>query len=521
MIHRVKNDPFLLPKFSKRVARVHRPGPEQQEMGHGFMKIVDFCFPTLQVPFIVMADRGKPKQFRKRGRNSDDEGDDDAVALGGLGRSAASSSSSSSSTTSAAAAPSVLRAAPSASARPSAQAVNVFGTSTKRAGGGGDDGNVASASLSASSSSSSSSPSTSSTSILATLAHASSGTGTSHAYGGGAFAYSQIDTSEDKDARTQLEHRIAMHDVAVADMEAGRKVYRGQAGYTNFIAKDVNEAVTAGKAKGTLGPARAPVNVRGICRIDYQADICKDYKETGQCPFGDSCIFLHDRSDYKSGWQIELDWAAQQKKKAAKLAARLAAGRSADSESSSDEVEEGKAAGKGGQGKKGKGDGKEEAKKKTKGEGDEEELPFACYICRKPFTSPIQTQCGHYFCEPCAVSRHRSNPLCAVCGKGTMGIFNSAPPRMLARIKARKEAEEAAAAAAGASSSSSLSSSSSTAPGSGGGTTKAGKVDEGDSTPSSASGDGDSDASTGDEAGAKGKRNQESGGGGGWATVVE
>ena len=31
----------------------------------------------------------------------------------------------------------------------------------------------------------------------------------------------------------------------------------------------------------------------------------KDYKETGFCGFGDSCKFIHDRSDYKMGWQIE------------------------------------------------------------------------------------------------------------------------------------------------------------------------------------------------------------------------
>lgn len=33
-------------------------------------------------------------------------------------------------------------------------------------------------------------------------------------------------------------------------------------------------------------------------------EICKDYKETGYCSFGDSCKFIHDRGDYKSGWEI-------------------------------------------------------------------------------------------------------------------------------------------------------------------------------------------------------------------------
>ena len=36
----------------------------------------------------------------------------------------------------------------------------------------------------------------------------------------------------------------------------------------------------------------------------FRVEICKDYKETGYCSFGDSCKFIHDRSDYKSGWEI-------------------------------------------------------------------------------------------------------------------------------------------------------------------------------------------------------------------------
>jgi len=58
-------------------------------------------------------------------------------------------------------------------------------------------------------------------------------------------------------------------------------------------------------------------------RFDYQPDLCKDYKETGYCGYGgtqlnaaaipilnstntDSCKFMHDRGDYKSGWQVHL-----------------------------------------------------------------------------------------------------------------------------------------------------------------------------------------------------------------------
>lgn len=53
------------------------------------------------------------------------------------------------------------------------------------------------------------------------------------------------------------------------------------------------------------GPQRVSQFVRTTIRIDYQPDVCKDYKETGFCSYGDSCKFLHDRGDYKSGWELE------------------------------------------------------------------------------------------------------------------------------------------------------------------------------------------------------------------------
>ena len=52
--------------------------------------------------------------------------------------------------------------------------------------------------------------------------------------------------------------------------------------------------------------------------MDYKPDICKDFRDTGYCGYGDACKFLHDRSDYKSGWQLERDWEESQKKKASR-----------------------------------------------------------------------------------------------------------------------------------------------------------------------------------------------------------
>lgn len=100
------------------------------------------------------------------------------------------------------------------------------------------------------------------------------------------------------------------------------------------------------------GPIRAPAHLRATVRWDYQPDICKDYKETGYCGFGDSCKFLHDRSDYKAGWQLEMDYAAQQK---------------GDCESDEDDT-------------------------KYEIHSDEESLPFKCFICRQSFANPVVTK---------------------------------------------------------------------------------------------------------------------------------
>ncbi|KAG4304873.1 hypothetical protein PORY_001548 [Pneumocystis oryctolagi] len=147
-----------------------------------------------------------------------------------------------------------------------------------------------------------------------------------------------------------------------------------------------------------------PVQARHVVPttfIDYAPDVCKDYKQTGFCGFGDSCKFLHDREDYKAGWQLDREWEEVQYKK--RIATLHAKGQESHSEESS----------------------------------SDEDIPFACFICREEYVHPIVTKCGHYFCEACAIKRYRKNPNCIICGAGTSGIFNAAKKLELRLAKKR------------------------------------------------------------------------------------
>lgn len=157
-----------------------------------------------------------------------------------------------------------------------------------------------------------------------------------------------------------------------------------------------------------FGPQRQST-ARAISRFDYQPDLCKDYNETGYCGYGDSCKFLHDRGDYKTGWQLEKEHEEEQKRKRMK-----AMGEDVD-----DEVD-------------------------YRINPEEEDMPWACMICRGDFENPVMTQCRHYFCERCALENYaKGHTRCATCNVQTCGIFNTAH-RLLAnldKLKARREEE--------------------------------------------------------------------------------
>ena len=56
--------------------------------------------------------------------------------------------------------------------------------------------------------------------------------------------------------------------------------YKGAAGYQSFVQKNPNAPTR------TVGPVKAPTNIRTITVTDFAPDVCKDYKQTGFCGFG-------------------------------------------------------------------------------------------------------------------------------------------------------------------------------------------------------------------------------------------
>ncbi|KUJ09844.1 uncharacterized protein LY89DRAFT_788083 [Mollisia scopiformis] len=173
--------------------------------------------------------------------------------------------------------------------------------------------------------------------------------------------------------------------------EAPDGTYKGLANATSFIQKNPNAPTRV------VGPIKAPTNIRTITVTDFAPDVCKDYKQTGFCGFGDNCKYLHARESYKAGWQLDKEWENVTKGKKNIGGTTIAsANRNAEEEGSDDD------------------------------DAALEGIPFACIICKDRYKEPIVTKCGHYFCERCALQRYRKDPSCPACGVGTGGVFNVA-----------------------------------------------------------------------------------------------
>ena len=178
------------------------------------------------------------------------------------------------------------------------------------------------------------------------------------------------------------------------EIESRHKEYKGISGYQTII--------QTSRQKTKIGPNKPSANIRAISRMDYQPDICKDYKETGFCGYGDACKFLHDRGDYKSGWELDREFNKEQIERVK----RLQGGFVEPSENLEITAES--------------------------------DLPFACHLCRKDFVSPVVTKCNHYFCSKCILQRHAKDSKCPICREQTLGIFNTAFD-LIKKLKAKKE----------------------------------------------------------------------------------
>ncbi|XP_058709078.1 E3 ubiquitin-protein ligase RNF113A-like [Poecile atricapillus] len=212
----------------------------------------------------------------------------------------------------------------------------------------------------------------------------------------GATAAYELDTEKEKDAQAIFERCQKIQEELRGKEDDN--IYRGINNYQKYVKPKDTSMGNASSGMVRKGPIRAPENLRATVRWDYQPDICKDYKETGFCGFGDSCKFLHDRSDYKHGWQLERE---------------LDGGLYGGNDNDNYEVS-----------------------------SDEEDVPFKCFICRGSFKNPVVTKCRHYFCESCAIRHYHKSQRCYICDKQTNGVFNAAKELMAKLEKHKREKEE-------------------------------------------------------------------------------
>ena len=197
--------------------------------------------------------------------------------------------------------------------------------------------------------------------------------------------------------------------------------YRGLSSYTSFLTPNPNRDPPK---SAQIGPQKGSSNVRTITVTDFAPDVCKDYKQTGFCGFGDSCKFLHAREAYAQGWQLDREWEIN-----TKSGKKVQGGKSVASASA-----------------KLNGTSGADASAVVDDDALLESIPFACIICKESYKNPVVTKCDHYFCEACALKRYRKNPSCAACSQGTGGVFNVAKKlnKLLERKREREKEKELA-----------------------------------------------------------------------------
>lgn len=167
----------------------------------------------------------------------------------------------------------------------------------------------------------------------------------------------------------------------------------------NEIQATIKTFLNKPKLTGSSKQIKQAPNLKNTVLMDYQPDICKDFKQTGYCGYGDNCKFLHSRDDFKTGWKLNKDWEAfqQHNQRDANLITTTT-------------------------NTTGPGGDLQEVVEKTI-EKTIRDVPFKCVMCRNDYKNPVVTSCGHYFCNKCFFRRIKDtgNKKCVICGHDTKG----------------------------------------------------------------------------------------------------
>ena len=118
-----------------------------------------------------------------------------------------------------------------------------------------------------------------------------------------------LEILEGDEAEEMLAKRVRKDDTHEGDDVPNDGLYHGQKSYKTHIKKsqEIPKSMRTGPVRSNNS------TIRTVTIVDYQPDVCKDYKgmsfnfrrehvltdipllETGFCGFGDTCKFLHDR----------------------------------------------------------------------------------------------------------------------------------------------------------------------------------------------------------------------------------
>lgn len=222
----------------------------------------------------------------------------------------------------------------------------------------------------------------------------------------------EIYTEASKDAISKTKRQIELTK-SIQEGTLDPKLYRGKDGYAKYLTKSEQD-LNNSKYTGSLGPMRVNTNIKSISQIDYAMGICKDFKNAGVCGFGDDCIFLHERGEIKSSWEIDKELKKKEMRKL-ELIKKGINPSSYDTNTKNDFS-------------------------LTKLNQLEKETN--CGICGKECINPVITLCEHVFCESCALQYYNNkSKLCYVCSKHLKGVFNNASSIQV-KINIKKELME-------------------------------------------------------------------------------